>query len=322
MGYDVEVGKVLDGRFKILDVVTRSGMASIFEAIDTDSGEIVAVKVPLMQCESDPTLFTRFQMEEEIGIRLKHPYILRVIPVAKKSRPYLVSEFLKGQTLGQKLRNVRPLPQDDALKIASRICEALAYMHEHGVVHRDLKPDNVMLCADGSIRIMDFGIAKTNLRRLTVAGFTAVLGTPDYMAPEQVKGQRGDARTDIYCLGAMLYEMAVGAVPFPGDNPFAVMNARMIGGPLRPREIRPELSPQVEEIVLHALEFKPEKRYQNALEMKAELDAPEAVVVTNRSLHMARPPAWKIWWMEFRLPVIAVLFPVIVLIFFYLISRR
>lgn len=322
MGYDVEIGHTLDDRFKILELISRGGMASIFEAIDTTSGEIVAVKVPLMQCESDPALFSRFQMEEEIGKKLTHPFIIRVLPVEKKSRPYLVTEFLKGQTLGQKLRNVRPLPISESLEIAACICEALTCMHAHGVVHRDLKPDNVMLCSNGSVRILDFGIAKTGIRRLTVAGFSSVLGTPDYMAPEQVKGQRGDARTDIYCLGAMLYEMLTGRVPFTGDNPFAIMNARMFTDPPRPREIRPEISPQIEEIVLRALELDPKDRYQTAEEMKADLDHPGQVTVMQRTLRLGRPPAWLEWWHTFRTPILSILIPLVAFLVFYLLSAR
>ena len=136
-----------------------------------------------------------------------------------KSRPYIVMEFLEGQTLGHLMHSIRPMPEHDALKIASRICEALHYMHEHEVVHRDLKPDNIMICNDGSIRIMDFGIAKfEGQRRLTFGGFTPAMGTPDYMAPEQVKGKRGDARTDIYSLGAILYEMVTGSSPSKGPT--------------------------------------------------------------------------------------------------------
>ncbi len=228
MGTEVEVGQVLDNRFRITDLVSRSGMASIFKAQDLQSGEVVAIKIPFMQFESDPAFFSRFQREESIGKTLRHPFILRILAVEEKSRPYIVMEYLQGQRCGRCCRAWSACPWHDALKIASRICEALDYLHGQNVIHRDLKPENVMLCNDGSIRLMDFGIAKAaGLRRLTFSGFSASLGTPDYMAPEQVKGKRGDARTDIYSLGAMLYEMVTGALPFEGTNPYAIMHARL-----------------------------------------------------------------------------------------------
>ena len=322
MGYEVEIGQTLDSRFKILDVINRSGMASIFEAIDTDSGEIVAVKVPFMQFESDPGFYSRFQREEEIGMQLKHPLILRFVPVEKKSRPYIVSECLKGQTLGQRLRNQRPLPIQESLKIASLICEALAYMHAQGVIHRDLKPDNVMLCKDGGLRILDFGIARAGLRRITLVGLSSSMGTPDYMAPEQVKGQRGDARTDIYCLGALLYEMLTGVLPFEGDNPFTIMNARLVGDPQAPRQVRPEITPEIEEIVLRALERRPTDRYESAAEMKAALDAPEKVRVTGRALSLKTPLKWKILWRGYRTIVVSILIPLIVAAAFFLLRKH
>ena len=186
---------------------------------------------------------------------------------------------------------MRPMPEKDALRLASRICEALAHMHEHGVIHRDLKPQNIMICYDGALRIMDFGIAKSEEgRRITFAGFSPAVGTPDYMAPEQIKGRRGDERTDIYSLGAMLYEMVVGVTPFEGENLFVVMNARVTGDPDAPRKRNPNVSPQLEEIILHAMERDPGKRYQSATAMKTELDNPAAAVhVTGRCDRLQSP---------------------------------
>ncbi len=271
MSHEVEVGQVLDGRFEITEVVSRSGMASIFKARDLQQGGVVAVKVPFMQFESDPAFFSRFQREEAIGRTLRHPYVLRILPVEEKSRPYIVMEYLEGQTLRQVVQSVERMPPADALAIAGRVCEALEYLHSQNVVHRDLKPENVMLCHDGSIRIMDFGIARAaGLRRLTFTGFSTSMGTPDYMAPEQVKGKRGDARTDIYSLGIMLYEMVTGSLPFEGNNPYALMHARLVGDPVAPRKWNPALSPQVEEIILHALERQPYDRYPTAAAMQAE----------------------------------------------------
>ena len=167
-------------------------------------------------------------------------------------------------------------------------------MHENGVVHRDLKPQNIMLCNDGSIRIMDFGIARAqSSRRLTFVGFTPAMGTPDYMAPEQVRGSRGDARTDIYSLGAILYEMATGEPPFGGDSAYVIMNARVSGDPVAPRKANPKLTPVLEEIILHAMERDPKRRFPTAAEMKAELDDYERVQLTGRCSRLQAPQIWK-----------------------------
>ncbi|MGD0812699.1 MAG: protein kinase [Verrucomicrobiota bacterium] len=293
---EIQPGQLLDERFEITDLINRSGMASIFKANDLQTGLTVAIKVPLMQFESDPGTFSRFEREEEIGNLLHHPYVLRIFAVEpeKKSRPYIVMEYLQGQTLAALLREVHPLPEKDAVKIVSRICEALDYMHFHKIIHRDLKPQNIMICNDGSIRIMDFGIAKSlKMRRLTFVGFSPSMGTPDYMAPEQVKGSRGDERTDIYALGAILYEMCTGTTPFEGESPYAVMNARLTGDPVAPRKTNPKLTPAVEEIILHAMERHPADRFPSAAAMKAELDDYEKVELVERFRRLQKPQLWR-----------------------------
>jgi serine/threonine protein kinase len=317
---ETELGQVLDDRFELQSVISRSGMASIFKALDHQTGEIVAVKVPFMQFESDPAFFSRFQREEEIGKMLQHPNILRMISVdGKKSRPYIAMELLEGKTLRQVMRSYGVTPVAEALIITSQICDALAYMHEKGIVHRDLKPENIMLLKGGGLRIMDFGIAKAEgLRRLTFAGFSPSMGTPDYMAPEQVKGKRGDARTDIYALGAMLYEMVTGSPPFDGANPYLIMNARLGGDPIAPRKRNKELSPHVEEIILHAMEQSPDDRYATAAEMKADLDAPDNVSLTGRHERLRPPMVWNTKWRTARLVIIAALVPIVVFGLLYL----
>ena len=298
-----QIGQVLDARFEITELISRSGMASIFKAVDLASGDTVALKVPFLRFESDPAFYSRFEREEEIGKSLDHPGILKIIPVetAKKSRPYFAMEYLRGRTLDEVIRAEEKLPADKALAFASRICDALDYMHARNIVHRDLKPANVMICDDGSIRIMDFGIAKAQaMRRITFGGFSPTMGTPDYMAPEQVKGKRGDGRTDLYSLGAMLYEMVTGRVPFEAPNAYMVMNARLIGDPRAPRKLAPEISPQVEEIILHAMERDPVDRYPDAATMKAELDHPESVALTGRHERLRAPMPWKSHWKTVR----------------------
>ena len=286
MEQDLQIDQILDGRYQILDQISRSGMATIYRALDLKTGQPVALKVPYMRFESDPGFYTRFEREEEIGLKLRHPYILRIEKPEglEKSRIYLVMEFLQGQTLGNLMKSIKPMPEGDAMKIGSRICDALQYLHENNIIHRDLKPDNIMICDDGGIRIMDFGIAKMEgARRLTFGKFQPAMGTPDYMAPEQVRGQRGDARTDIYSLGAMLYEMLTGTPPFEGANPLVIMNSRLNGDPIAPRTKNPNISPGAEEIILHAMARKPDDRYASAAEMRHDLDYPFEVRITGRA---------------------------------------
>jgi serine/threonine protein phosphatase PrpC len=288
-------GTLLDGRFEITDLVARSNMASIFKARDRTTGLSVAVKIPVMALESDIAGYERFQREEEIGARLNHPAILKVIKVeGGKSRPYLVMEFLEGKTLAEVLSKRRMFSEGEAIAYASQICDALEYLHANGIAHRDLKPQNIMVCSDGTLRLFDFGIARVETaRRLTFVGLTPTLGTPDYISPEQVRGRRGDHRSDIYSLGAILYEMVTGSTPFQGESPYVVMNARVTGDPEAPRKINLELNPALEEVILHALERDPRKRYQSAVEMKRELDNLDKVEITHRDQRLRAPQPWK-----------------------------
>lgn len=288
---ELRPGYVLDGRFVIGGTISRGGMATIYQAQDTVNGhEVVAIKVPQLRYEADPSYFSRFQREEEIGRKLDHPFVLKVIAVERKTRPYLVTEYLRGCTLAHLLDAMRPLREQDVLRIGSLICDALQHMHQRGVVHRDLKPGNIMVCCDRTIRIMDFGIASAaEFKKVTLHGLTATMGTPEYMSPEQVKNERCDARADIYCLGAMLYEMLTGVVPFQNENCWVTMNNRVTGDPTAPRQLNPGISRQAEEIVLHAMQRNPADRYQTAAEFKAELDAPSKVFVSGYCDRLQKP---------------------------------
>jgi len=280
---EVSVGETLD-QFKLTEVIARSGMASIFKGTDLISGQTVAIKVPYMQFESDVIFYGRFQREEEVLRRLNHPNVIRVVTPRKKSRMYIAMEFIDGTSLREIIRGEQPMNPERALALARQICEALIYMHSEGVVHRDLKPENILVTGDGIVKIMDFGIAlDEHARRLTWSGLSSTIGTPDYMAPEQVSGRRGDVRTDIYSLGVILYEMLSANLPYAGSNVYNMMRAKTSEDPQPPSRFRPDLDPRLEEIVLHAIERNPKNRYESAARMLADLRDPSQVKVTERA---------------------------------------
>ena len=274
----LESGDVLD-HYRIEDTVSHSRMSTLYLAADLRDGRRVAIKVPLDEMEADPVLLERFAREEQIGQELDHPGIVKTYSDEDRSRRYMVIEWVDGKLLRALMNENGKLPIDRAVKLAIEICDALDTMHKHGVVHRDLKPENIMVLQDDGIKIIDFGVAlKEDARRLTYTDMS-MLGTPDYISPEQVKGQRGDQRSDIYALGAMLYEMLTGQPPFTGPNPLAVMNERLLIDPTPARELNPEISPEVEEVLFRALERDPRHRYATAAEMAWELQHPELVGV-------------------------------------------
>jgi eukaryotic-like serine/threonine-protein kinase len=280
---DLHPGDQLD-HYRIVGLVARSGMASIFRGTDVRNNREVAIKVPHEEMEADPILFDRFKREEEIGKKLDHPGVVRVFDDEERSRRYMVLEWVEGRLLRQILNEQKKLPTERAIRITLGLCDALDYIHSQGVVHRDLKPENIMVGPNDQVKLIDFGIAaNAGSRRLTFAKLTEAMGTPDYISPEQVKGKRGDARSDVYSLGIMFYEMLTGKVPFTGANPFVIMNERLLNNPIPPREVNPEVSPQLQEIIYRALERDPNKRYPNAHEFALDLQHPEKVGVADRA---------------------------------------
>jgi eukaryotic-like serine/threonine-protein kinase len=282
------VGEELD-QYQLGELLARSGMASIWKAVDGDSGAHVALKIPHPQLESDVVFFERFKREEEIGQRLDHPNIVKVLKPREKSRMYIAMEYVDGRSLRSIIQSDAPLPKERALDIARQVTEALGYLHEKRVVHRDIKPENILLTSEGSVKILDFGIAlDESKRRLTWAGLSATLGTPDYMAPEQIGGRRGDARTDVYAVGTMLYEMLTKNLPFQSSNPNALLRAKASEDPKPPSYFVPKLDPAVEAIIMKAIQRQPRDRYPGATELLAELRDPPAAL--RRAPDAPRPP--------------------------------
>jgi serine/threonine-protein kinase len=286
---DLLAGDRVD-QYELTEFLARSGMASIFKAIDHRTGATVALKVPHLQYESDIAFYQRFEREEKIGQRLDHPNVVRVLVPEKKSRMYLVMEFAEGRSLRTLMKEHQRMSTVDALGITKQICSALVYLHAHGIVHRDLKPDNVIVAKDGTIKLLDFGIAMDeSARRLTWFGLSTAGGTPDYMAPEQVRGRRGDVRTDIYALGTLLYEMLTGELPFVAGSGHAMMRTKVNEDPRPPHEVFGEIDPKLEEIILRAIERSPRERYATAKEMLEDLEDPSRVVIRDRTPRAGRP---------------------------------
>ena len=290
-----EVGEVIAGRYEVLGPLGEGGMGAAFHARDRETGRDVVVKIPSIALIGDPGAFSRYQRELEIGRRLAHPRLQNLVDSGqlRGGAPYMVLEYHRGRSLREILAERGPLPIEEAVALAAQLAETLEFVHERGVVHRDLKPETLLVPPAGDLIVLDFGIALLQgARRLTFHRLTSSVGTPDYMAPEQVSGERGDARTDVYAVGAILYEMLTGRPPFQGDNALAVMAQRLTSDPRSPRELRPEISPQLDTVVRRALRRERAERYPTMAALREDLLHLEAVIPDEPGAAAAylRPP--------------------------------
>jgi eukaryotic-like serine/threonine-protein kinase len=278
--------------FRIEAFVVRTCMTSIYRATDLRTGQLVAIKIPHPELECDPAFYSRFQRELAIGKKLKHPGVVHIFDSGDMDQLCIVMEWIDGRFLREIIAREGKLSVERATRIAAGVCEALEYIHSQGVVHRDLKPENIMVGEGDAIKLIDFGIAAgEGMRRLTFSRLSNAMGTPDYISPEQLKRKHCDGRSDVYALGVILHEMLTAQTPFDGPNPFAVMNDRLVNDPPPAREINPEISAQMQEILCRAMERDPEDRFASARELAAALAHPECVEVNDRSARKERKPA-------------------------------
>jgi serine/threonine protein kinase len=266
------------GGYTVLRTLSSGGMGSLYLARNA-AGEQVVLKFPHITMIGDPALYERYLRELEIGRTLRHPHIQHVLDAGEyEGKPYMVTDYIEGETLRAYVSRHAPLPIDQAVRLLDQLCQGVAYCHEHGVFHRDLKPENILITPAQDVTIIDFGIALLRgARRITWAGLSSTVGTPDYMAPEQIQGKRGDARTDIYSLGAIGYELLCGQPPYTGDNPLAVMSQHLYGT-IRPLpELNPTVPALLDRVIQKALRRQPEERYQTVEAFRqALLDYPQA----------------------------------------------
>ena len=258
--------------------------------VDTTTGRDVVLKLPHMAIAGDLAAFNRYRREMEIARGLDHSGLQRLLSDEPNAR-YMVLEYVEGEPLRSIPWATRPLPVDEVVRIGTELAETLQYVHDQGIVHRDLKPDNILIGPDGRVTLTDFGIAlRLASRRLTFSHLSNAVGTPDYMAPEQVRGERGDARTDVYALGAMLYELLTGVVPYPAEDALEAMRRKVQTEPPLVRRLRPDAPPALEAIIYRAIRRRPEERYASMAALAHDLLHLDEVVLPEKYERDEPPP--------------------------------
>jgi len=275
----MEEPRRLGGRYELGRVLGRGGMAEVYLAHDTRLGRTVAVKTLRVDLARDPSFQARFRREAQSAASLNHPAIVAVHDTGEDhmdgvSIPYIVMEYVEGATFRELLHSGRKLLPGRAMEMTIGILQGLEYAHHSGIVHRDIKPANVMLTRNGQVKVMDFGIARAmGDSGMTMTQTSAVVGTAQYLSPEQAKGEQVDARSDLYSTGCLLYELLTVRPPFVGDSPVAVAYQHVREEPQPPSVFDPGVTPEMDAIVLRALAKDPDYRYQSADEMRADIEA-------------------------------------------------
>ena len=277
----------LSDRYELGEILGFGGMSEVHKARDTRLHRDVAVKVLRADLARDPSFYLRFRREAQNAAALNHPAIVAVYDTGEADTaagplPYIVMEYVEGVTLRDIVHTEGPLPPRRALEIIADACQALNFSHNHGIIHRDVKPANIMISKNNAVKVMDFGIARALADSHSVTQTAAVIGTAQYLSPEQARGEPVDARSDVYSLGCVLYEILTGEPPFLGDTPLAVAYQHVREDPVAPSKRHSGISPELDAVVLKALAKNPDNRYQTAAEMRSDLvrvhngEAPEA----------------------------------------------
>jgi eukaryotic-like serine/threonine-protein kinase len=268
--------RLLSERYELGEVLGYGGMSEVHRGLDTRLGRDVAVKVLRADLARDPQFQMRFRREAQNAASLNHPAIVSVYDTGEVQSefgplPYIVMEFVDGQTLREIVKTTGPMSQRQVIEVMADVCAALDFSHRHNIIHRDVKPANIMINTGGAVKVMDFGIARALGEGQNVTQTAAVIGTAQYLSPEQARGEAVDARSDVYAAGCVLFELLTGEPPFTGDTPVAVAYQHVREEPRRPSEVNPSIPSALDAVVLKALSKNPLNRYQSAAEMRSDL---------------------------------------------------
>jgi len=268
---ELTIGSIFAGRYQVIEELGKGGMGKVYKVLDKDIEEKVALKLLNPEITADEHTIKRFRNELKFARKISHKNVCRMYDLSKEEGThYITMEYVSGEDLKSMIRMMGQLSAGKAIVVARQVCEGLVEAHRLGVVHRDLKPQNVMIDREGNARIMDFGIARS-LKAKGITGEGVIIGTPEYMSPEQVEGEEADERSDIYSLGVILYEMVTGQVPFAGDTPLSIAVKHKTEAPRDPREINSLVPDDISQVILKCMEKDTEKRYQNAEELLSVL---------------------------------------------------
>jgi eukaryotic-like serine/threonine-protein kinase len=295
----------LSDRYELGEILGFGGMSEVHLARDLRLHRDVAIKVLRADLARDPSFYLRFRREAQNAAALNHPAIVAVYDTGEAETatgplPYIVMEYVDGVTLRDIVHTEGPMPAKRAMEVIADACQALNFSHQHGTIHRDVKPANIMISKTGAVKVMDFGIAKALADASSVTQTAAVIGTAQYLSPEQARGEKVDARSDVYSLGCVLYEMLTGEPPFTGDSPVAVAYQHVREDPIPPSQRHNDISPELDAVVLKALAKNPDNRYQSAAEMRADLvrvhsgeapEAPKVLTDAERTSMMSSTPS-------------------------------